>query len=174
MLFFHSILCSPRTIFGYWKDLLSVTSKAFVFSGTIFRSLLSNQCFARQRLSLILSSRIPTLSAAHTTSASSEKPMMLVPAGRSMRRKSSYMMLQKSGPTRDPWGAPHVISSLRDHLSPSYITHLFYQASSRGLLPFLRRTNLCFFESAKNLPSRRKGFPKDLRVCPDHLFEDLV
>ena len=54
------------------------------------------------RLSLILSSRIPMSSAAHTTSASSAKLMMLVPAGRSMRRKSSYMTFQISGPTRDP------------------------------------------------------------------------
>ena len=82
---------SPRTIFGYLKDLLSMTSKASVFSGAIFRHLPSNQRFARHRLLLILSSRIVTSSAAHTTSASSAKPMMLVPAGRSMRRKSSYM-----------------------------------------------------------------------------------
>ena len=33
MLFFHSISFSPRTIFVYWKDLLSVTSKASVFKG---------------------------------------------------------------------------------------------------------------------------------------------
>ena len=96
MLFFHLISCSPRTIFGYWKDLLSVTSKASVFSGAIFRHLLSSQRFARHRLSLILSSRIPTSLAAHTTSASFAKPMMLVPAGRSMRRKSSYTMFQTS------------------------------------------------------------------------------
>ena len=102
MLFFHSISCSPRTIFGYWKDLLSVTSKISVFSGAIFRHLLSNQRFARQRLSFILSCRIPTSSVAHTTSASSAKPMMLVPAGRSMRRKPSYMTFRTSGPTRDP------------------------------------------------------------------------
>ena len=72
-------------------DLLSVTSKAPVFSGSIFKPLLSNQRFMRHRLSLILSSRIPTSSAAHTTSASSAKPMMLVPAGSSKRRKSAYM-----------------------------------------------------------------------------------
>ena len=82
MLFFHLISCSPRAIFGYWKDLLSVNSKASVFSGAIFRPLLSNQRFARHRVSLILSSRILTLSAAHTSSATSAKPMMLVPAGR--------------------------------------------------------------------------------------------
>ena len=91
MLFFHSISCSLRTIFGYWKDLLSVTGKASVFSRDLFRHLQSNQRFVRHRLSLILSSRILTSSAAHTASASSAKPMMLVPAGRSMRRKSSYM-----------------------------------------------------------------------------------
>ena len=91
MLFFHLISCSPRTILGYLKDLLSVTSKASVFSGAIFRHLLSNERFAHHRLSLILSSRILTSSAAHTTNASSAKPMMLVPAGNSMRRKSSYM-----------------------------------------------------------------------------------
>ena len=54
-----------------------------------------------KRLSLILNSRTPTSSAAHTTSASSTKPM-----------------------TCYPWGAPHVISSCRDHLLPSYTTHL--------------------------------------------------
>ena len=41
-------------------DLLSVTSKASVFSGAIFTHLLSNQRFARHRLSLIFSSRILT------------------------------------------------------------------------------------------------------------------
>ena len=50
MLFFHSISCSPRTIFGYWKDFLSVTSKASVFSGAIFRHLLSNQPMGPSRL----------------------------------------------------------------------------------------------------------------------------
>ena len=58
MLFFHSISCSPRAIFGYWKDLLSVTGRASVFSGSIFRSLLSNQSFARHRVSLILSRQV--------------------------------------------------------------------------------------------------------------------
>ena len=85
MLFLHSISCFLRTIFRYWKGLLSVTSKASVFSGAIVRPLPSNQRFARHRLSLILSFRIPTSSVAHTTSASSAKPTMLVPAGRSMR-----------------------------------------------------------------------------------------
>ena len=33
---------------------------------------------------------------------------------------------------------------------------LYDEASPRGLLPFLSRTNLCFFQSAKNLPSRRQ------------------
>ena len=101
MLVFHSTSCSPRMILGYRKYLLSVTSKDSVFSGAIFRPLLSNHRFARQRLSLILSSRIVTSSAVHTTSASSAKPMMLVPAGKSMRRKSSYMTFQTSEPTRD-------------------------------------------------------------------------
>ena len=43
---FHSISCSPRTIFEYWKDLLSVTSKASVFSGAIFRHLLSKHALS--------------------------------------------------------------------------------------------------------------------------------
>ena len=122
--FFPSTSCSPRTILGYWKDLLSVTSKASVFSGEIFRYLLSNQRSARHRLSLKLNSRILTSSAPHTTSASSAKTMMLVPASRSMRRESSYMTFQTSGSTCIPWGAPHVISSLRADLSPSNINHL--------------------------------------------------
>ena len=120
ILVFHSTSCSLKTILGYWKDLLSVTSKASVFSGAICRPLLSNQCFARYRLSLILSSKILTSSAPHTTSALSAKPMMIVATG----RKSSYMTFQISGPTRDPWEAPHVISSLRNHFSPLFITHL--------------------------------------------------
>ena len=52
MLVFHSTSCSPKTILGYWEDLLSITSKASVFSGTIFRPLLSNQRFARHRFLL--------------------------------------------------------------------------------------------------------------------------
>ena len=67
-------------------------SEASVFSGAIFRPLLANQRFARHRLLLILSSRILMSSAAHT-SASSAKLMTLVPAGRSMRRKSSYIVM---------------------------------------------------------------------------------
>ena len=59
-------------------DFMSMTSKASVFSAAIFRHLLCNQRFARHRLSLILSSRIPTSSAVHTTSASSAKPIMLI------------------------------------------------------------------------------------------------
>ena len=64
MLVLHSASCSPRTILGYWKDLLSVTCKVSVFLGAIFRPLLFNQHFARHRLSLILSFRILTSSAA--------------------------------------------------------------------------------------------------------------
>ena len=98
--------CSSNwgTILGYLKDLLSMIINASVFSGAIFRHPLSKQRFARHRLSLILSSRILTSSAAHMTSASSAKPIMLDPAGRFMRRKSSYMTFQTSGPTGDPWG----------------------------------------------------------------------
>ena len=55
---FHTALCFPRKIFGYLKNLLSVTSKASVFPGAISRHMLSNQRYARHRLSLILSSRI--------------------------------------------------------------------------------------------------------------------
>ena len=40
---------------------------------------------------------------------------LLVPAGRLMRGKSSYMTFFTNGPTHNPWGAQHVISSLRDH-----------------------------------------------------------
>ena len=124
MLIFHLTSCSPRRILGYWKDLLSVTSKTSVFYGAILRPLLSNQRLDRHRLSLILSSRISTSSVVHTASASSAKPTMLVPAGRSMSRNSSYMTFQTSGPNRDHCQAPHVIFSLRDHLSPSHITYL--------------------------------------------------
>ena len=65
MLFFHSIRWYPQRILGYWKGLLTVTSKASVFSEAIFRHLLSNHRFACHRLSLILSSRILTSSTAH-------------------------------------------------------------------------------------------------------------
>ena len=130
MLFFHSISCSPRTIFVYWKDLQSVTSKASVFSAAIFRHLISNQRFVRRRLSLIFSSRILTSSATDMTSQAFAKPMILVPAGRSMHRKSSFMTFRATGPTRDPCGVPHVIFSLRDHLSRSYINHLLLRSSS--------------------------------------------
>ena len=102
MLVFYSSSCTPRTILGYWKDLLSVKSKALVFSRAIFSPLPSYQRFTRHRHPLILSFRILTSSAAHTTIASSAKPTMLILAGRSMRRKSSYMTFQTSGPTRDP------------------------------------------------------------------------
>ena len=112
--------------------------QSLVFSGAIFRPLLSNQRITRHKISLILSSRIPMSSAAHTTSALSAKPMMLIPAGSSKRRKSSYVTFQTSGPTRDPWRAPHVISSLRDHVTPSYITHLLLShlwSAAGGLEP---------------------------------------
>ena len=41
---------------------------------------------------------------------------------------------------------------------------LYDEASLRGLLPFLSRTNLCFFQSAKNLPSRRKELKTSRRI----------
>ena len=101
ILFFHTTLCSPRTIFRYWKDLLSVTIKASVFSAAIFRPPLFNQRFSCHRLSLILSYRIPTSSAGGMASASSAKPMTLVRAGRSMCMKSSYMTFHTSDPTHN-------------------------------------------------------------------------
>ena len=60
-----------------------MTRKASVFSGAIFRPLLSNRRVSHHRLLLVLSLRILTSSAGHTTSASSAKPMMLVTAGSS-------------------------------------------------------------------------------------------
>ena len=41
---------------------------------------------------------------------------------------------------------------------------LYDEASSRGLLPFLSRTNLCFFQSEKNLPSRRQELKTSRRI----------
>ena len=78
ILFFHTTSCSPRTISGYWKELLSVISKASIFSGA---PLLSNQRFARQKLPLILGSGISNSSAARTRSASSVKPKTLISGG---------------------------------------------------------------------------------------------
>ena len=51
-----------------------------ILSGAIFRPLQSNQSFARHKLLLILSYRIPTSFAVLMTSAWSAKPMMLVSA----------------------------------------------------------------------------------------------
>ena len=124
MLLLHAISCSPSIILRYLKDLWSVSSNASVFSRDISRLLLSNQRFTRHRLWLILSPWFPTSSAAHTTSTLSVKPKMLLPTGRYMRRKSSYMTFHTSGPSRNPWRALHVICSLRNHLLPSYITYL--------------------------------------------------
>ena len=65
-----------------WKRLRRVKANlTSIFSGAISRFLLSHQRFFRHRLPLILSSGIPISSAVHTTSASSVRPMMLVPAG---------------------------------------------------------------------------------------------
>ena len=50
ILFFHTIPYSPRKIFGYWKDFLSVTRKASVFSGSILSPLLSNQRYDRNSI----------------------------------------------------------------------------------------------------------------------------
>ena len=102
ILLLHVTSYSRSTIFGYLKDLLSVASKASVFSEPISRLLLSNKRFIRHKLSLILSSRILTSLAANTTSGSSAKPIILIPVGRSKRRKSSYITFQTSGPTRGP------------------------------------------------------------------------
>ena len=48
--------------------------------------------------------------------------------------------------------------------------------SSKGLLPFLSRTKLCFFQSSKKLPSRRQELKASRRISGsrDHLFDDLV
>ena len=50
---FHTPSCSPKSIFGYWKDLLSMTSKSLVFLGAIFSPLLSNQRFVRHKVSFM-------------------------------------------------------------------------------------------------------------------------
>ena len=41
---------------------------------------------------------------------------------------------------------------------------LYDETSRRGLLPFLSRTNLCFFQSTKNLPSRRQELKASRRI----------
>ena len=166
ILFIHTAFCSQRTIFGYWKDLLSVTS---IFSGTIFRRLLSNQRFACHRFSLILSPRILTPSAAHTITALSVQPIILIPLGRSMRRKSSHMTFHTSGPARDHmssffWGTIYLLrisstccsdshlSSATGSLEPSsassprsntcisrYWTHCVFQCCSTCRIPYAYR-----------------------------------
>ena len=93
-------------------------------NGLFWFTVVNNSSIIRSPETL-LSSRITTSSAAHTTSTSSAKPMTLVPAGKSMRRKSSYMTFHTSNPIRDFWEEPRIISSLKDHLAPSYTTHLF-------------------------------------------------
>ena len=94
--------------------------------------------FCPPRLSSILNSRILTSSAAHT-SASSAKPMIVVPAGRSKRRKSSYMTLQTGGGTRDPWGAQHVIplweTICRPYISPTCRLDSHLSAATGSLEP---------------------------------------
>ena len=110
MLLFNAVSRPPSTIFGYSKDLL--TSKASVISRAIFRPLLFNNSFARYRLLLISSSRISTSLETQTTN-SSAKPMILIPAGRSMRKKSSYITFHTNSSARDPWGH-HMSSVLRE------------------------------------------------------------
>ena len=158
MLVFHSTLCSSKTILGYWKDLLSVTSKASVFSGAILRPLLSNQCFAPHRLLLTLSTMIPTSSAAHTTSASSAKPMMLVPAvGPSAGNRHTWHSKQMAPPATpkeshmssllsDTICRPHISPTCRSRvlpsvgrLSPSSPSRCRCRTSCRSLTPWWHR-----------------------------------
>ena len=107
-LLFHKTSSPPSAIHGGLKDLLSVTSSASVSSRAISRPLASSKRFTRHILSLILSSRIFTSSAAHTTSA----------------RPQADDRCTTNCPTRDPWGAPHVTSSSIVHVTPSWIPYL--------------------------------------------------
>ena len=49
----------------------------------------------------------------------------------SMHRKSSHMRFWTIGPTRDPRRAPHVISSLRNHLPVPLIASVAMTATAR-------------------------------------------
>ena len=111
--------------------------------------------FARHRLSLILSSRILTLSAAHTTSASSAKPMMLDPAGWSMRRTSS--------PTcRSDRHLSFATGSLEPFSSPSPR----FRCSTFAVLNALRMSMLINAQNPLRLPVS-PCFSGDFHYCLD-------
>ena len=56
-----------------------------------------------------------------------------------------------------PCSLCRIISSRSFPIVSNMHIGLYDEASPRGLLPFLSRTNLCFFQSAENLPSRSRS-----------------
>ena len=67
-------------------------------------------------------------------------------------------------PTKRVWSCCRINSSRSFPIVANRHIGLYDEGSPRGLLPFLSRTNLCFFQSAKNLPSRRQELKASRRI----------
>ena len=79
-------------------------------------------------------------------------------------RKPSWFSERPFSPTMWPCSHCRNISSRSFPIVCNRQIGLWDEASSRGLLPFLSRTNLCFFQSTKNLPSRRQELKASRRI----------
>ena len=68
----------------------------------------------------------------------------------------SWFSQRPFSPTKRAWSRCRINSSRSFPVVSNRHIGLYDEATPRGLLPFLSRTNLCFFQSTKNLPSRRQ------------------
>ena len=71
-------------------------------------------------------------------------------------RKPNWFSERSFSQTMWPCSLCRIISSRSFPIVSNKHIGPYDEASPRGLLPFLSRTNLCFFQSAKNFPSRRQ------------------
>ena len=67
-------------------------------------------------------------------------------------------------PTKRAWSRCKINSSRSFPIVSNKHIGLYDEVTPRGLLPFLSRTNLCFFQSAKNLPSRRQELKASRKI----------
>ena len=78
--------------------------------------------------------------------------------------KLSWFFKKPFSLTMWPCSLCRIISSRSFPIVSNRHIGLYDEVSPRALLPFLSRTNLCFFQSAKNLPSRTQELKTSRRI----------
>ena len=79
-------------------------------------------------------------------------------------RKPNWFSERPFSPTMWPCSLCRIIFSKSSSIVSYRQIGQYDEAFSRGLLPFLSRINLCFFQFSKNLPSRRQELKASRRI----------